>query len=463
MGDKTSKLLILTPDSHWAQSALTHLHKSFEGEFYTSGKEGQLALYRKQFSYVLIDLKIVNNSALEVIRFIHQKNSSIRIFVMTDQKTWDEGAWDKQKLSKLGVVDIFQDLKPQDINTPIKSVGLIKKWEDIEEKVAEAADDTEKSILDSKFTRIKIEELFEDTKAIFDYYIRIGANRYVKVVNKGEKTSGEQFRKYSSGGAQYLYFLAEERADFIGYQNEVISKKIATGSVESAKILKSIRSVSDKYIEEIHTNGLQPYLIEEGKALCDNVHQFTKKDKNLTKLLSQLEEFNPAAYSHSFLVCFFTNIISKNLDWIGDRTREALALGAMIHDIGLIHIPHEIVNKSSEEMSAYEKAIFELHPEKGREAVASIPSVTRSIVEIIMQHHEASDGSGYPLSLTGHRIFPMAKIVGLADSYSNYIVEKEVSPLDGLKEFLNCRDNLTRFEPDLVRNLIKGFIPEKKS
>lgn len=463
MGDKTSKLLILTPDSHWAQSALTHLHKSFEGEFFNTGKEGQLALYRKQFSYVLVDLKIVNNSALEVIRFIHQKHSSIRIFVMTDKKTWDDGAWDKQKLSRLGVVDVYQDLKPQDINTPIKSVGLIKKWDEIEEKESSESDETEKSIQDNNFTRVKIEELFEDTKAIFDYYIRIGANRYVKVVNKGEKTSGEQFKKYSSSGAQFLYFLAEERADFIGYQNEVISKKISTGSADSGKILKSIKSVSDKYIEEIHTNGLQPHLIEEGKALCDNVHQFTKKDKNLTKLLSQLEEFNPTAYTHSFLVCFFTSIISKNLDWIGERTREALAMGAMIHDIGLLHIPPEIANKSSEEMSLEEKRIFESHPLKGKESVASIPSVNSSIVEIIMQHHEASDGSGYPHSLTGHKIFPMAKIVGLADSYSGFIVEREVSPLDGLKEFLNCRDNLTRFEPDLVRNLIKGFIPDKKS
>src|SRR5690606_21432015 len=144
-----------------------------------------------------------------------------------------------------------------------------------------------------------------------------------------------------------------------GYQNEVISKKISAGSSESGKIIKSIKSVTDKYIEEIHTNGLQPYLIEEGKALCDNVHQFTRKDKNLTRLLSQLEEFNPTAYSHSFLVCFFTSIISKNLDWIGERTREALALGAMIHDIGLVHVPPEIANKNTAEMSPHEIEIFE--------------------------------------------------------------------------------------------------------
>ncbi len=462
MAKINSSVLIVTADVEWAKSALSHLHPKFEGDICHSGKEGQLALYRKDYAYVFIDLAITNNSAHEVIRFTHQKYSAIKIFAFSNESTWTAGGWDEQKLIKMGVSQIFVGLRPEDINNPIKSMGLIKKWEDVEEKEAVDKDEAEKSIEDNKFTRIKIEDLFNDAVAIFDFYIRIGANKYVKIIHKGERPSVEQIRKYSMNGAKFLYFLATERADFIGYQNELISQKLKTDG-DKAKILRSMKSVTDKYLEEVYTNGLQPYLIEEGKNVCENVFQFTQKDKNLSKMLSQLEEFNPIAYSHSFLVCFFSTIISKNLEWISSRTRDALAMGAMFHDIGLIHVPETIANKQSSEMTEEEKQLFQKHPEKGRESLTSIPSITRSIMEIIMQHHEVSDGTGYPFGLSGSKIFPMAKVVGLADAYSNFIVEKEISPLDGLKDFLNCRENLTKYEPDLIKNLIKGFIPEKKN
>jgi HD-GYP domain-containing protein (c-di-GMP phosphodiesterase class II) len=281
------------------------------------------------------------------------------------------------------------------------------------------------------------------------------------LVNKGEKGSEEQIARYSSNGAKFLYFLTEDRADFISYQNEVLAKNIKSGG-DSGKIIKNLKTVSDKYIEEVYTVGLQPHLIEEGKAVCENVYQFVQKDSNLRRLLSQLEEFNPVAYSHSFLTCFFATLISQNLEWIGTKTREALSMGAMFHDIGLIQIPEAITSKQIVEMSPEEKFLFQSHPEKGRDSLANVPQMTKAIVEIVAQHHELSDGTGFPYGLSGSKIFPMAKVVGLSDAFASLITDKEISPLDGLKEFLNTRENLTKYEPDLLKNLIKGFIPEKK-
>ena len=461
MANINSKVLFITPDSSWAANALLHLHKSIQGEIVSTGKEGQLAVYKGSFNYVFVDLKVKDNSALEVIRYIHQSHSQIKIFTFSDQVTWDEGNWSEENLKKLGVFSHHMDLKSSEVNSPMSSLGQIKKWTDVKEIDQVERDESEKKMEDAQFTRIPIEEMFENTKAIFDFYIRIGTNRYIKIVNKGEKGSEEQIKRYSSNGAKFLYFLTEDRADFIGYQNEVLAKKIKSGE-DSAKIIKNLKTVSDKYIEEVYTVGLQPHLIEEGKAVCDNVYQFTQRDSNLRKLFSQLEEFNPVAYSHSFLVCFFSTLISQNLEWIGSKTREALSLGAMFHDIGLIQIPETITNKKIDEMTIEEKILFQTHPEKGRDSLSNVPLMTRSTVEIIAQHHEVSDGTGFPYGLSGSKIFPMAKVVGLADAFAGLIVEREVSPLEGLKEFLNQRENLTKYEPDLLKNLIKGFIPEKK-
>jgi HD-GYP domain-containing protein (c-di-GMP phosphodiesterase class II) len=357
-------------------------------------------------------------------------------------------------------VKILTKLNATEILSPIMASGSIKKWHDLK-PVEHTGEEVEAEITDTKFTRIKIDELFEDAVAAFDFYLRLGTNRYIKIIHQGETASSSQLKKYAESGAKFLYFLASDRADFIGYQNELTSEMLKKNDINEVKILKSIKSVTDKYIEEVFVQGIQPHLIEEGKNLSHNMYQLAKNDKSLRKLLSSLEEFNPAAFSHSFLVSFFCTVISKNLDWVGVKTLESLSLGALFHDIGLVQLPEEIVNKKFDDMTDDELVLFKQHPKKGTEALQGIPSITASIQHIVLQHHETTNGAGFPMGLSGHKIFPLAKIVGLADGFSDFIMERECSPLDGIKDFLAARDNLTRYDSELVKSLVKGFIAPK--
>lgn len=454
-------ILIITPDEAWAKIASTTSSGLFTCEYALTGKEGQLKLYQNEYTYVFVHLATQNNSGLEVLRYLQNGFSSVKTFVLTDERSLAEFNTDEAMLKRLKVYKVLPSLKAEDILSPIKSVGSIKKWHADESIPVGDGPDEETEIGDSKFTRIKIDELFEDTKAIFDFYLRLGTNRYIKIIHKGEISSSEQIRKYADNGAKYIYFLADDRADFIGYQNELTSEMLKKSSVNEAKIMKSLKTTTDKYIEEVFVQGIQPQLIEEGKNICHNMFEFARKDKSLRKVLSSLEEFNPAVYSHSFLVSFFSTVISKNLDWVGTKTMEALSLGALFHDIGLVQIPENIVSKKLDEMSDDEQIIFKQHPKKGTETLEGIPSITQSIQHIVLQHHEMSNGSGFPMGLTGHKIFPLAKIIGLADGFSDYITEKECSPLDGLKDFLNERDNLARYDSELVKSLVKGFVAPK--
>jgi HD-GYP domain-containing protein (c-di-GMP phosphodiesterase class II) len=453
-------ILIISPHEEWASTALSSVTKNFECEFVLTGKEGQLKIYKQEYAYVFVHMDTLHNSGLEVIRYIHNGFPLLKVFALIDDKTLADYGTDEAMLKKLGVSKVLTSLKATEILSPIQGLGSLKKWHDVEapEKTGETE---EAEIGDTKFTRIKIEDLFDDTKAIFDFYLRLGTNRYIKIIHKGETSSSIQIKKYADSGAKYLYFLAEDRADFIGYQNELASDMLKKTVISEAKILKNLKTTTDKYIEEVFVQGIQPQLIEEGKAISHNMYEFAKKDKSLRKVLSSLEEFNPAVYSHSFLVSFFSTVISKNLDWVGARTLEALALGALFHDIGLVQIPENIATKKMEDMSDEEQIVFKQHPKKGTESLEGIPSITASIQNIVLQHHETSNGSGFPLGLSGHKIFPLAKIIGLADGFSDYIMERECSPLDGIKEFLNERDNLARYDSDLVKSLVKGFVAPK--
>lgn len=455
-------ILIITPNEEWATLASTTASGLFTCDYALTGKEGQLKLYQNEYTYVFVNLAVQNNSGLEVLRYLQNGFPNVKTFVLLDDKTLEEYGTDEAMLKRLKVHQVLPALKAEDILKPIKSIGSIKKWHE-EAAVApeHSGPDVEAEIIDGKFTRIKIDDLFEDTRAIFDFYLRLGTNRYIKIIHKGEMSSSAQIKKYADSGAKFIYFLAEDRADFIGYQNELTSEMLKKSSVNEAKIMKSLKTTTDKYIEEVFVQGIQPHLIEEGKNICQNMFEFAKKDKSLKKVLSSLEEFNPAIYSHSFLVSFFSTVISKNLDWVGAKTMEALSLGALFHDIGLVQIPENIVTKKMDDMSDDEQILFKQHPKKGTEALNGIPSITVSIQNIVLQHHEMSNGSGFPLGLTGNKIFPLAKITGLADGFSDYIMERECSPLDGIKDFLKESDNLARYDSELVKSLVKGFVSPK--
>jgi putative two-component system response regulator len=94
---------------------------------------------------------------------------------------------------------------------------------------------------------------------------------------------------------------------------------------------------------------------------------------------------------------------------------EALRLGALLHDIGKIAIPAEILEKSSE-LTAEEREIMRLHPVIGERMCAGI-KLLEPVLPIIRHHHEHFDGSGYPDRLVGEQIPLLARIVQIADVY----------------------------------------------
>lgn len=92
---------------------------------------------------------------------------------------------------------------------------------------------------------------------------------------------------------------------------------------------------------------------------------------------------------------------------------EAIKLAAMIHDIGKIHIPAEILTKPGE-LSPLEREMIQNHPTFGYEILKNI-EFPWPIAQIVLQHHEKMDGSGYPLHLRGDQIMLEAKIISVAD------------------------------------------------
>ena len=219
-----------------------------------------------------------------------------------------------------------------------------------------------------------------------------------------------------------------------------------------------VKNLTEKYIEETYTEGLKPQLMEEGKKICQNMFDFIQSDPDLAGLMSDYQEHGKDAYTHIFLTSFISVIICKNLNWTGLKIIELAAFGSLLHDIGMLKLSDEIRAKEVSELNREELSLYQSHPRLGAELLQKYPLITEPVRQIVYQHHEYINGSGFPKGLTGMKIYPLAKVVALGNEFSNFLITKQMPPLQCLSSFIPDKERIEKFDPSIVKALVQGFI-----
>jgi putative nucleotidyltransferase with HDIG domain len=163
-------------------------------------------------------------------------------------------------------------------------------------------------------------------------------------------------------------------------------------------------------------------------------HFISKSINELTKIVKQVEEKDQYTYQHSARVQTYSVRIAKQLQLSKDSL-ENLYFASLFHDVGKIHVPEEILNKPGK-LTGEEFDILKKHSADGCEMVKS--TYYSHIGEIILQHHERLDGSGYPYGLKGDKILLEAQIISIADAYdamtSDRVYRKGMAPILAITE-----------------------------
>jgi HD-GYP domain-containing protein (c-di-GMP phosphodiesterase class II) len=132
----------------------------------------------------------------------------------------------------------------------------------------------------------------------------------------------------------------------------------------------------------------------------------------VTALVAAVEARDPYTAGHEARVAEIACAIGREMGWEEDRLT-ALRMASMVHDIGKISIPSRILVKPGR-LSDEEFELIKTHPDTGYAILKDIP-FDWPIAEIMRQHHEKLDGSGYPLGLKGDEILPESRVLAVAD------------------------------------------------
>ena len=271
-------------------------------------------------------------------------------------------------------------------------------------------------------------------------------------------------------GRHFINFIREEGNENTGRLIKTIEKH--------KKIIKDVNIVmiSKDGRERLFTMNNAPNFDLEGNAtgivgtlkdITDLKHSEIELKKSFERLQMAMnstinamsmitESRDPYTAGHQKRVADLATAIAEEMDLPEERIN-IIHMASLIHDIGKIHIPAEILVKPGK-LSEIEFNMIKTHPEIGYNILKTV-EFTPPIAEIVLQHHERLDGSGYPKGITGNEIILEARIIAVADvveamaSHRPYRASRGID--EALKEISQFKG--VSYDPDVVNACLRLF------
>lgn len=210
------------------------------------------------------------------------------------------------------------------------------------------------------------------------------------------------------------------------YENRTVLKMLSTGQSEGLDLAKEIV-------------GSIMGLLQCPSPTLTIVN--TPPPKNITEEVSV----------HSMNVCSLALLLGETLG-LNQEDMQTLGQGALFYNIGLHRVPSAVRAKRKDALSVKERQLLEAYPYFGRQMVENISGVTPNCLNIISQHREKLDGSGYPQGLKGDQIGFLPQVVGVVTEYFSLLNDgqrsESLSPTQALTYlYTKMKD---KCDPDII-------------
>ena len=230
-----------------------------------------------------------------------------------------------------------------------------------------------------------------------------------------------------------------------GYSTKVrLSENFQQFTLNSARGVEVLRQQLEGFVHEkrdIDTSKLLEMtmsLIRPGQTVIeyfDMIHNMRSSDDTI--------------YTHSLNVAMIARIIGKWLKWPKEDL-DQLVIAGLVHDIGKILIPPEILNKEGK-LTDEEFAMIKSHAQKGYDLIKDTALDPR-VKKAALMHHERCDGSGYPMRLQEILIEDFAMIIAIADVYDAMTATRKhrsaMCPFQVIAQFES--DGLQKYKPEYI-------------
>jgi PAS domain S-box-containing protein/putative nucleotidyltransferase with HDIG domain len=259
-----------------------------------------------------------------------------------------------------------------------------------------------------------------------------------------ERLSGLS-RKEVIGKPLEILFPAESRDASLkhirramgGEHWEAVNIPIAAKDGTVRLVLWNSTNISDRWGQPVATIAQGIDVTEHRQAeqrVRETLSMLREALRGIIRVVSAtVETRDPFTAGHQKRVADLARAIAQEMGFSKDRV-DGLRMAGIIHDLGKVSIPAEILSKPSK-LSEIEYKLIQVHPQIGHDILKGI-DFPWSVAEIVLQHHERINGSGYPRHLTGDDILIEARILAVSDVVESMTSSRSYRPNLGIDSAL---------------------------
>lgn len=443
---------------------ITNYFSSFEEFIILSARNGQESLDQlkaKEVNALVIDFSIRECTFIEVIKSAKLKHPDIKIILsLNSQSALSLFKITIQDLIKIGVSDfVTGQLKPEAIKRSLDSQQNVQKLMLSAELNKSKTDKSEVEIeqLDEYFAEIPLDEVPAENPMLFDLYLKLRKNKYIKVLHAGESLDPYRKQSYAEKKVSALFYQTSERLKYISLCNFLAAKFLEDPQASESDKVKQTKVLIENTIDEVYFAEITPALLNKSMEMVSVVYDFVSQDDVLYNFFQDYIEENPSEKSHTFMVIIFTALVAHQRDWGNIKARENLALAALLHDLGLKKLEQDLLSKDKSTFTDEEREVYETHPQLGAQLVQESQIVPPVVSQTILEHHELLDGSGFPHKSPGEKLSPPGKILSFTNAFAHYIAEEKVTPKEGIKSFMNIEGIQKKYEIENLQAIVSLF------
>ncbi|MCL6448917.1 MAG: HD-GYP domain-containing protein [Armatimonadetes bacterium] len=199
-----------------------------------------------------------------------------------------------------------------------------------------------------------------------------------------------------------------------GFLGDVAVDDVITGEIR-IRAIAQVRELMQEQDAPSMGVGRAILKVRQITETVENIIDQLLANRSLVVNLVDIRAIDDYTFGHCVNVCVLSLLTGITLGYNREKLLR-LGMGAILHDIGKAAVPGEILNKAGR-LTEEEFIIIKQHPEQGYRTVLKMPGISPASAQVVYQHHERYNGSGYPLGLKEREVHEFAYICGVADVF----------------------------------------------
>ncbi len=407
----------------------------------------------EQFISVLLEARL----PVDVVQLSSTKEAKSRLdkgmryqMVVTDVDLTSEAGGEffeaNQKNYKLPFINIYEGDDPSnlpdfsDFFKSNKHNRVILKSK-IKDRILSEVTDIHRRVTKDKFQKMKFThngvDLIRVKTSYFlnldhvdsDVFIRLPSGKFLKIIAAGSEINKETLENVYRKGGEFLYQDEKSYEKLANVIFTSLSKKLKDKNLsEEAKIEAQIDSIK-KVQDTVRNMGINDHIISFADDIVESVQDLVKGNRNLGKIVKKLLKHKKPYFVRSSLINYLAGGLVHEVGWDTYTTMRKLVYASVFCDFGFeVHEEPliEIIRKDSDDFKRLspqdQHAILE-HPERAIKYLERNQGMLTDEVNIVLQHHEKPDGTGFPKGLNYNQIPPLSCAFILCHDFANELLQ----------------------------------------